>query len=38
VVRELQRAGFEAFALEGGYDAWTALYDVTPKPAPLVAN
>jgi hypothetical protein len=38
VVQELQRAGFDAFALEGGYDAWKALYAIVPKPGELAAD
>jgi rhodanese-related sulfurtransferase len=39
VARELELAGYDAFALDGGYDAWTALYGSVPKlVAPLVAD
>ena len=31
VSRHLKEMGFEAFALQGGYNAWKALYPVEPK-------
>ncbi len=31
MVRELRRAGFEAFALEGGYDAWRKMQPVVEQ-------
>jgi rhodanese-related sulfurtransferase len=30
VVRKLQKHGFDAAALEGGFDAWRKLYIVEP--------
>jgi rhodanese-related sulfurtransferase len=31
VARQLQKAGFEASALVGGYNAWRASHPVEPK-------
>jgi rhodanese-related sulfurtransferase len=30
VARKLNKIGFEATALEGGFDAWKEVYDVEP--------
>jgi hypothetical protein len=31
VARHLQKSGFQAAALVGGYKAWEALYPIEPK-------
>jgi rhodanese-related sulfurtransferase len=33
VAQQLRALGFEAYALEGGFDAWRAAYPVEPLPA-----
>jgi rhodanese-related sulfurtransferase len=33
VARQLRQLGFDADALQGGYEAWRAKYPVAPKPA-----
>jgi rhodanese-related sulfurtransferase len=33
VAQQLQRRGLNVVALEGGFNAWKALYEVEPLPA-----
>jgi rhodanese-related sulfurtransferase len=38
VARRLNRLGFKAAALEGGFDAWKGRYEVEPAEPERVAN